>query len=82
MVETYTTLVEDSGGGGLPQLDASSYEEQIVWLFLTFFVLYFVVSKVALPRIGTVLVAREETIAEDLDTAERRKRESDEVKEA
>ncbi len=56
--------------GGLPQLDFSTYEEQLVWLFLSFIVLFVVVWRFALPKIASVLEEREERIAEDLDRAE------------
>lgn len=85
MAEFYTTLVIDdtaASGGGMPQLNAASYEEQLVWLVITFVTLYLFVARVALPRIGALLTQREETITNDLDTAEHRKRESDALKES
>ena len=79
MVNSYTE-VEAQSGSKLPQLDASTYEEQLSWLFLTFVVFYFIVSRLVLPKISSVLETREEMIASDLDTADIKKREAEEVK--
>ena len=81
MVNSYTE-VEAQSGSKLPQLDASTFEEQLAWLFLTFVVFYFVVTRLALPKISTVLETREEMIANDLDTADIKKREAEDVKAA
>lgn len=78
-VEVHTEVSQE---GGLPQLNIGTYEEQLVWLFLTFVVLYLIVSRMALPRVTKVLEEREEKIAADLDAAEVQKREAEEVKAA
>ncbi|MGE0054205.1 MAG: F0F1 ATP synthase subunit B [Hyphomicrobium sp.] len=71
------TEAAHSGGGGLPQLDAHTFAPQIFWLVLTFAVLYFVLSKVALPRIGEVLEERADRITRDLEAAQRLKDDTD-----
>ena len=81
MAETHTE-VADHGQGGLPQFDATTFESQIVWLFLSFIVLFVIVSRMALPRVTKVLEEREERIATDLDTAERLRKEAEDVKDA
>lgn len=81
MVNSYT-VVEEQESGGLPQLDASTFEEQLAWLLITFVVFYFIVSRFALPRISSVLENREEMIASDLDMAGIKKSEAEEVKAA
>jgi F-type H+-transporting ATPase subunit b len=55
---------------GMPQLDFSTWPNQIFWLLVTLVVIYFVLSKVALPRIGAVLADRKSTITNDLAAAE------------
>ncbi|MGR3571622.1 F0F1 ATP synthase subunit B' [Brevirhabdus sp.] len=55
---------------GMPQLDASTFPNQIFWLVVTLLVLYFVLSRVALPRIASVLAERQGTITNDIATAE------------
>ncbi|MEZ5898321.1 MAG: F0F1 ATP synthase subunit B [Hyphomicrobiaceae bacterium] len=71
------TEAAHSGGGGLPQLDAHTFAPQIFWLVLTFAVLYFILSKVALPRIGEVLEERADRITRDLEAAQRLKDDTD-----
>ena len=80
MAEAHTEVPHESGG--LPQLNVSTFEEQVVWLFLTFIVLFVIVSRLVLPRVTKVLEEREERIAGDLDTAERLKKEAKEVRDA
>ena len=55
---------------GLPQLDLSTFANQIFWLLVALPVLYWVVAKVALPRIGAVLSDRQGAITGDLMAAE------------
>ena len=59
---------------GMPQLDFSTFPNQIFWLCVTLVVLYLILSRVALPRIATVLSARHGALQRDLDKAEERKR--------
>jgi len=61
------------GGGeavGMPQLDFSTFPNQIFWLVVTLVVIYFVLSRIALPRIGAVLAERQGTISNDIAAAE------------
>lgn len=53
----------------LPQLNYVNFISQLFWLFLTFFILYFFLSRVTLPRIRTVLQDRESKILGDLEQA-------------
>jgi len=55
---------------GLPQLDTSTYASQVIWLAITFAVLYVIMAKVALPRIGHVLEERRHKIDQNLKKAE------------
>ena len=62
----------DAGGSaiGMPQLCADWMPNQIFWLVVSLIVIYFVMSRIALPRIGAVLAERSGTITNDLAKAE------------
>ena len=66
----------DASGPKLPQLDVETYASQIFWLIVSFIVLYFLVAKIAMPRIAEVLEGRQERIEDDLDKAETLKKEA------
>lgn len=55
---------------GMPQLDFSTFPNQIFWLLVTLGVLYWALSKIALPRIAAVLSDRQGAITGDLMAAE------------
>ena len=55
---------------GMPQLDFSTWPNQIFWLLVTLVVIYLILSRVALPRIGAVLAERKGAITNDLAAAE------------
>jgi F-type H+-transporting ATPase subunit b len=64
-------------GRGFPPFDAQTFASQLFWLVLTFAALYFLMSRVALPRIGAILEDRRRRIDDDLAQAQRLKGESD-----
>ncbi len=64
------------GHGGLPQLNPDTFAPQLVWLALTFGLLYCLMSWVVIPRIGGVIAERKQRIASDLAEAERLKSET------
>lgn len=56
-------------GGSFPPFDASTFAGQLFWLAITFGALYWLMSKVALPRVASIIEDRRARIAADLDTA-------------
>ena len=68
------------GSGGLPQLDPSTFETQLIWLFIVFTFLYMFFSKRSLPEVRTVIENRHERIQNDLDTAGKLKSEAETVR--
>lgn len=71
-----------AGSGGLPQLDITTFPSQIFWLIVTLVALFWLMSKIALPRIASVLEERADAIADDLDKAEEFKRKAEEAEAA
>ncbi|MDH3581436.1 MAG: ATP F0F1 synthase subunit B [Hyphomicrobiales bacterium] len=63
----------------MPQLEFHDWAPQLVWLAISFVTLYFIMARVALPRIGTVIEERRDRIAADLDSAEQLKKETEEA---
>lgn len=61
----------------MPQFDVASFPTQIIWLVITFVVLYALMARIALPRIGQVLDERQKRIDDNLDKAESLKAEAD-----
>ncbi|WP_417525263.1 F0F1 ATP synthase subunit B' [Marinovum sp.] len=67
---------------GMPQLNFDHWGNQIFWLLITLAVIYFVLSRIALPRIAAVLAERQGTITNDLAKAEELKRQAGEAEKA
>jgi F-type H+-transporting ATPase subunit b len=65
--------------GGLPQLDTSTYPSQIFWLLISFLILYLLMSRIFLPRIGGVIEERRQRIADDFDKASEFKRQAEDA---
>lgn len=64
----------------MPQLEQiDTYLSQVVWLVLTFGILYLVLWRSALPRISQILVTRQERIDGDLRKAAELKAEAETV---
>ncbi len=59
----------DADSVGMPQLDFATFPSQIFWLIVALVALYFILSKVALPRIAGVIEERHDAIEDDLDRA-------------
>ncbi len=54
----------------MPQLEPTFLGNQVFWLLITLVAIYFILSRVALPRIAAVLAERQGTITNDLSAAE------------
>jgi len=68
--EAAATAGAQAEKAGMPQLDFSTWPNQIFWLAVTLVAIYLILTRVALPRIGTVLAERAGTISNDLSAAE------------
>lgn len=63
----------------MPQLNPLDWAPQLIWLLVTFGVLYLLMVWIALPRIGAVIETRAAHIAADLAAAEKLRRETEEA---
>lgn len=80
----YAAEVAEHGAAktGMPQLAIETYPSQIFWLVVSLLVLYFVLSRVALPRVAGAIESRHDAIEDDLDRAGEFKRKAEEAEAA
>lgn len=57
------------GGSAFPPFDATHFPGTIFWLGITFGALYWLMSRIALPRVAEILETRESKIEGDLKAA-------------
>lgn len=67
---------------GMPQLNFEHWGNQIFWLIVALVAIYFILSRVALPRISAVLAERAGAITNDIAAAEDLKRKAEEAEAA
>ena len=62
----------DAGGSaiGMPQLCFDWFSNQIFWLVVALVVIFFILSRIALPRIAAILAERQGTITNAIANAE------------
>ncbi len=77
-----TTGAAPEHAQGMPQLDFSTFPNQIFWLCVTLVVIFVVMNRIALPRIASVLADRHDTIQRDLEKAEMLKQKAVEAEDA
>jgi F-type H+-transporting ATPase subunit b len=63
--------------GGFPPFAKETFASQLVWLAICFVALYLLISRIAVPRIGGIIEAREGRIAGDLAEAQKLKADSE-----
>lgn len=82
--ETVAGACVDAGGSalGMPQLCADWMGNQVAWLVVSLIVIYLILSRIALPRIGAVLAERSGTITNDIAAAEELKQKAVEAEAA
>ena len=75
---TGTSVEHPAGGHGpFPPFDKQTFPSQLLWLTVTFVALYLLMSRIALPRIDSILERRAQRISGDLAEASRLKGLSD-----
>jgi len=63
----------------MPQLNPLDWAPQLIWLAITFSILYLLMKRVALPKIGSVIEARASRISRDLEAADKLRRQTEEA---
>jgi F-type H+-transporting ATPase subunit b len=58
---------------GMPQLDFSTFPNQIFWLLVALVIIYVILSQIGLPRIAGILADRQGRITRDIEAAEKLK---------
>ena len=71
------TEADGGHGGAFPPFEFDTFASQLVSLVIAFVALYLIVSRIALPRVGGVIDARQNAIEGDLAAAQKLKDESD-----
>jgi F-type H+-transporting ATPase subunit b len=76
---TNTAHTESHGGGKppFPPFQKETFASQLIWLAVFFVGLYFLMSRIALPRVGGIIASRASQIENDLGEANRLKDETD-----
>ena len=67
----------DAHGRAFPPFEKDTFASQLVSLVVAFVALYLIVSRIALPRVGSLLDQRQDAIEGDLAAAQKLKDESD-----
>ena len=70
MATEIENAAEVATGAGMPQLDVSTFSNQVFWLVVALLAIYVVLSRIALPRIAGILAERRGTITNDIAAAE------------
>ena len=72
-----TGSTEAPGKKPFPPFEKKDFASQLVWFAIAFVLLYVIVSRLALPRVGGIIAARQGAIDGDMAEAQRLKEESD-----
>jgi F-type H+-transporting ATPase subunit b len=77
---THTTSTghpAEGGHGSFPPFQSETFASQLIWLAIAFVLLYVLMAKLALPRVNSIIDARQKHITDDLAEASRLKTESE-----
>lgn len=68
--ETVAGAAGEASQKGMPQLNFATWPNQVFWLLVALVIIYIVLTKIAMPRIASVLAERKGRISGDLAAAE------------
>jgi F-type H+-transporting ATPase subunit b len=69
MAETTAHTEAPAGHRAFPPFESQHFPSQVLWLAVTFLLLYVLMSRIALPRIGSIFAERSKRIGDDLAAA-------------
>ncbi|HEX3859686.1 MAG TPA: F0F1 ATP synthase subunit B [Pseudolabrys sp.] len=78
-IESIDHVPRSEEKGGFPPFQSQTFASQLIWLAFAFILLYALMAKLALPRIGTIIENRQKHIDGDIAEAGRLKQQSDEA---
>lgn len=73
----HTEVPAEGHKGPFPPFQRDTFASQLVWFAISFVLLYLIMSRIGLPRVGGILAKRRQHIEDDLKAAQRLKEESD-----
>ena len=77
-ISTAFAAAESKGGKDVfPPFDPTYFASQLLWLVITFGILYLIMDRVVIPRLSGILEVRRDRISRDLDETQRLKSEAD-----
>jgi F-type H+-transporting ATPase subunit b len=81
MAENTSAHTEEPGGAHkpFPPFEKDTFGSQLFWFAITFVALYLLVARLGLPRVGSIIEARQSRISGDLAEASRLKLEAEEL---
>ena len=77
MAESSAHTEAPAGHSGFPPFQSEHFPSQLVWLTLSFILLYVLMSRIALPRVGAIIADRSRRIGDDLKAAQGLKEQSE-----
>ena len=77
-----TAQGKSPASGAFPPFQTETFASQLLWLALAFGLLYWMMAKIIVPRIGGIIADRTSRINADLDTAAKAKAKAEEAGEA
>jgi F-type H+-transporting ATPase subunit b len=77
MAESSAHTEAPAGHSTFPPFQSEYFPSQVAWLALSFVLLYVLMSRIALPRVGAIIADRGRRIADDLKAAQGLKEQSE-----
>jgi len=65
----HTEVPSEGHKAAFPPFQRDTFASQLVWLAITFVILYVLVARMALPRVGGIFAARRERVDSDVERA-------------